>query len=630
MDDAGQIDLARAVPFRLGPLKVEPALRQVSTTTVNAETLEPRVMQVLVVLATARGEIVSRDDLIRRCWDGRIVGEDSLNRVISRLRRLAEERGEGSFRIETIAKVGYRLIGAVSGPATVPENSASAPPSPSNDIARTARPRSRRVWLAGSGAALAIIAGLAFALKPAPDEPVGPAIVVDTFARSGAVPANYPADLRNEIVANRTRMLTVVTILYGDAARHPTAFHLSGRITTDGATLRVFPLLYAPGSDVPVWAPKYVLPTADAAKPLMGGQLMAILACIVGHTTTIPVGLTRAAMEPWADFCEMNHTEWVDSTHQIDALRKTVTIDPQFADGWRAIATFLGVKAWRAPPTAAIALRAEAQRAVATALRLDPTNPESYSAIAFVTIPSDFAGREAAFKTGIRFSPNRGGQKFHAYGSVLTSVGRVQDTLVADRRAKDLEPYEPTVEWSIAEALATSGEIGQAKAMLDGLDPQQSDHHMADGVRLDIALWTHDWRGARAALTKLPDSVGTRAMRPLIDALEGGDKARATSAGQAFIALATDPAPINGLTLSALALSGRDASAIAAVERFFGERGPFALRYLYQPPFEHIRATPAFAALTKRLGLVEYWRKSGHWPDFCRSANAPDLCTAFK
>ena len=46
-------------------------------------------MQALVALARADGEIVTRDELIQSCWDGRIVGEDAIDRVIARLRRAA-------------------------------------------------------------------------------------------------------------------------------------------------------------------------------------------------------------------------------------------------------------------------------------------------------------------------------------------------------------------------------------------------------------------------------------------------------------------------------------------------------------------------------------------------------------
>ena len=103
------MDLAREPAFRLGPLSVIPPLRQVTRDGLS-KTLEPRVMQVLVALARAQGRIVGRGDLIARCWDGRIVGENAINRVVSLLRRLGKEFGQGCFEIETVTKVGYRLL----------------------------------------------------------------------------------------------------------------------------------------------------------------------------------------------------------------------------------------------------------------------------------------------------------------------------------------------------------------------------------------------------------------------------------------------------------------------------------------------------------------------------------------
>jgi DNA-binding winged helix-turn-helix (wHTH) protein/dienelactone hydrolase len=100
------IDLARAADFSLGALRVRPSSREVIANGAP-EQLEPRVMQVLVALATRRGEVVTRDDLIEQCWDGRVVGDDAVGRCIARLRRLAEM--QGGFALETIARVGYRL-----------------------------------------------------------------------------------------------------------------------------------------------------------------------------------------------------------------------------------------------------------------------------------------------------------------------------------------------------------------------------------------------------------------------------------------------------------------------------------------------------------------------------------------
>ena len=68
----GQVVLAREPRFTLGRVKVRPELREV-VSGARREILEPRVMQVLVALARADGEIVTRDELIEYCWSGRIV-----------------------------------------------------------------------------------------------------------------------------------------------------------------------------------------------------------------------------------------------------------------------------------------------------------------------------------------------------------------------------------------------------------------------------------------------------------------------------------------------------------------------------------------------------------------------------
>ena len=72
------VDLAREPSFRIGCLTVLPPLRQLIRTDSGAEEIvEPRIMEVLVVLARADGAIVTRDDLVRECWDGRAVSEDA-------------------------------------------------------------------------------------------------------------------------------------------------------------------------------------------------------------------------------------------------------------------------------------------------------------------------------------------------------------------------------------------------------------------------------------------------------------------------------------------------------------------------------------------------------------------------
>lgn len=106
--DSSPVILAHEHPFKIGAAEFRPATREVLFDG-RSSVIEPRVMQLLVALYRAAGAVVSKDDLAATCWGGRIVGEDAINRVISRLRSVGEKQAGRQFRIETITKVGYRL-----------------------------------------------------------------------------------------------------------------------------------------------------------------------------------------------------------------------------------------------------------------------------------------------------------------------------------------------------------------------------------------------------------------------------------------------------------------------------------------------------------------------------------------
>lgn len=103
------IDLAREADFPLGRFDVQPSLCSLRLDS-SVEAVEPRVMQVLVALVRRGGAVVSRDELIQRCWAGLAVGDDAINRCIGKLRKLAELDSGASFRVETVPRVGYRLV----------------------------------------------------------------------------------------------------------------------------------------------------------------------------------------------------------------------------------------------------------------------------------------------------------------------------------------------------------------------------------------------------------------------------------------------------------------------------------------------------------------------------------------
>jgi adenylate cyclase len=79
----------------------------------NSQRVEPKVMQVLVLLAANAGQVVSRRELEDEIWTDMVVGPDSLTNTVIKLRRALGDDAKNARIIETIPKTGYRLIAAV-------------------------------------------------------------------------------------------------------------------------------------------------------------------------------------------------------------------------------------------------------------------------------------------------------------------------------------------------------------------------------------------------------------------------------------------------------------------------------------------------------------------------------------
>ena len=75
--------------------------------------LEPRVAQLLLCLAENENTAVSRNLLMDRVWPGMVVGDEALTNAINKLRKAFGDDRQNPQIIETIPKVGYRLIAPV-------------------------------------------------------------------------------------------------------------------------------------------------------------------------------------------------------------------------------------------------------------------------------------------------------------------------------------------------------------------------------------------------------------------------------------------------------------------------------------------------------------------------------------
>ncbi|MEM6638787.1 MAG: winged helix-turn-helix domain-containing protein [Pseudomonadota bacterium] len=135
--------MQRDTPFRLGDWLVEPDTGRLSRGGSPAASLEPRLMSLLVYLSTNAGRVLPRATLEADVWSGRVVGDDTVARAVSRLRRALGDDAQNPRYIETLPRRGYRLIAEV-GEA---------------DRSTASTPHRASRWLAPAAALLIIAAG---------------------------------------------------------------------------------------------------------------------------------------------------------------------------------------------------------------------------------------------------------------------------------------------------------------------------------------------------------------------------------------------------------------------------------------------------------------------------------------
>lgn len=189
-----RIELSQQLPFKRGKLSVTPALRRIVHDDGRELTVEPRVMQVFNALHLADGAILSRKDLIDLCWDGRTVSKDAVNRVISLLHTLAAGIGDGSFRVDTVSRVGYRLIDTSSQDG---KPSRATPALPHLD---------RRFLIAGAALAVAIPGAWLLRSFHGPASDAQPTIAVMPFKTPAGSPDYLGTAAAREIRQSLSRI----------------------------------------------------------------------------------------------------------------------------------------------------------------------------------------------------------------------------------------------------------------------------------------------------------------------------------------------------------------------------------------------------------------------------------------
>ena len=586
-------------------------------------------MQVLVVLAMANGGIVSRDDLVRQCWEGRIVGDDSITRVIARLRKLAEDHGDGAFRIETITKVGYRLVGPVVLTAM-----AARPPLPTEakavPLPKHSSLRFAIVTAVAVAGAVVAVAGVALwhgqrstqvpvAVYFAGYKSLGPSV-------SAALPSAI-ADATLSAFTEDGRVAITSKSGGGD-------FSMGGSIDKVGDAIRVASRVDDTRTGVTLWSRVVDIPASEQEH-------------IATRTAAVTAQLTRCALsqqavygKPLADkvltllFAECAAEITGDTREKaLDLARRITIAQPDLASGWSTLAfTANGSSSYGTPLAVAAPLRQEARLAVSQALALDPKDLRAWHVRVYFVPENDLVGIDRAFQAASRARMDEGGWLYMDYGVFLLSVGRGAAAREMFGRAHDLMPLHGSPLAGLGRIAAGEGRRREAQHAFAGLDALSSGFLETSQVIISNSMWTHDYAAVLQSIAAHPltgPPAWTTAVENGFRALAGGN-AEAMQEAAAELLHVSDDCQCNGTFQIRMVAALGDAKGAFDGLAALALKNPRAAREAaaWDPVFQDVRRQPGFPALAKTLGLITYWQGTKVRPDFCALGKPPALCTS--
>ena len=151
--------------YQVGDWAVYPDLNQM-TQGDKTTTLEPRILALLNCFSQQPDQVLNRDLLIEKAWDGVIVSESTINHTVGALRRALGDKARNPHYIQTVAKKGYRLVAAVSEL----ESRRPLHPLQLSENLEVSRPR-YSLYAAFALLVLSVGLGIFYTLKRAPQQP---------------------------------------------------------------------------------------------------------------------------------------------------------------------------------------------------------------------------------------------------------------------------------------------------------------------------------------------------------------------------------------------------------------------------------------------------------------------------
>jgi TolB-like protein/DNA-binding winged helix-turn-helix (wHTH) protein/tetratricopeptide (TPR) repeat protein len=456
--------VVKALVYRFGDFELDLGAHQLRLRGEPVR-LERRPFELLVLLVTRQGLLVSREEIIERLWPRNVVIEfdTGLNTLIRKVRQALGDSSVTPAYVETVAGVGYRFIAPVSQADTT-AGAALPEPDEAVNVRRVIR-RDRHATLV-IGALLAAVAVAIGFWGTAGRTPGQVSIAVLPFENlSRDEELNYlAAGLAEDTSASlaqadpqRLRLMGRASMIAMAGSGKPTAqvgrelgvdYVVTSSLRAEGPRIRVTSQLVRSADGVVVWTASFdreltgVLGLQRELSIVIAEQVRLRLSPEVKETVA-----RRQTSNPEAyDLYLRGRYEWSQISpaglrQALDYFERAIAIDPNYALAWGGIAHVLST----APIIGDVEPATVAQRAavaVQRALESGADLAEVQVALGYYHffLDWDWAASEAAFRRAAALDPNSAIAHL-MLGHVRSQSGDHAEARTLARRARELDPF---------------------------------------------------------------------------------------------------------------------------------------------------------------------------------------------
>jgi TolB-like protein/DNA-binding winged helix-turn-helix (wHTH) protein/Tfp pilus assembly protein PilF len=660
--------------FKLGPFEVRPLTGDVAGAE-GTQHLEPKVMEVLHALAQHPGEVVEREELLKRIWGARAaVADEPLTRCIAELRRALGDSRQTPVFIQTIPKRGYRLVcsveplaapcGLAAPPVVAPAypeatqtERDAAPTRSAGHSAETAwRPRAVHPALAGGGL-VSVLALAAIALwattRPAPDNRSGEPIDRNTiavlpFTDVGGTDdgAYFGEGLADEILSRlsaveglrvvaRTSSFAVrasADDVRGIGQRLSVAHVLEGTVRRDGERVRIDVQLVDAEQGFGLWNARYdgVLGDIFALQDEIANTIVAKLRDTVpSELAAAPIATSAPTTNLAAYELLLRGRQYLDRRdeaslrHSIRLFEEAIALDAGYGQAYVELA-----KAYALLPSYSAEIQEEmfdqALATLAKGVAQDPSLDASMQGVLALVAYArwDWITAEVAFRRALEQAHNDP-DLLVWYSQFLSAVGRPAESAEYALRAKQLDVLSPVVNHRLS--VASMWIDADAEAARYAAIAEELGMGATPDAYIVLKLRQRDYAAVRPLLIGVQTMFAkpTAWVDPLLGALASpGRRAQAVEAlARAEQARDVPPKYLFGAWL----YLGEAERAVNAGLRLANDRPSFNVEFIFSREALALRQHPRFGELVRAIGLSRYWDRFG-WPPMCRKSGEAIAC----